>query len=101
MNAIELVPAGSSTSPIRPSLPRIKSPQSRPALAVSHCLGGSSHFLPKQIRERPGIAANPRPGPASRESDPSSHSRFNRAPATTEGEPCLSDCSQCKRPARC
>ena len=59
MNAIELVPAGSSTSPIRPSLPRIKSPQSRPALAVSHCLGGSSHFLPKQIRERPGIAANP------------------------------------------
>ena len=29
------------------------------------------------------------------------HARDKPVPTTTEGGPCLSDCSQCKRPGRC
>jgi hypothetical protein len=58
MNCIEPVPAGPSTSPIRPSLPRIKPPQSRRALDGT-ALQVPAMKLPKPIRERPGIAANP------------------------------------------
>jgi integrase len=69
MNCTEPVPAGSSPSPIRPALPRIKPPavaagpsRDRTALQVS------AMKLPKPIRERPSIAGTPRPGPASRRS---------------------------------
>ena len=57
--------------------------------------------LPRPIRERPSIAAN------HSDQDPPAGSRVqvltggSTGPATTEGGPCLSDCSQCKRPARC
>jgi hypothetical protein len=54
MNCIEPVPAGSSTSPIRPSLPRIKPPQALDGTALVPAMK-----LPKPIRERPSIAANP------------------------------------------
>ena len=59
MNCIEPVPSGLSTSPIRPSLPGIKPPQSRRALAMSTALQVSAMKLPMPIRERPSIAANP------------------------------------------
>ena len=65
MNCTEPVPAGSSISPIRSSLPRIKPPQSRPDGTALR----SARVRP--IRESPRIAANPRPGPASRRSHPS------------------------------
>jgi hypothetical protein len=59
MNGIEPVPAGSSTSPIRSSLPRIKPPQSRPALAVA-ALPSRFHPCFRETNPRmPGIAANP------------------------------------------
>ena len=58
MNCIEPVPSGSSTSPIRPSLPGIKPPQSRRALDGT-ALQVSAMKLPMPIRERSSIAANP------------------------------------------
>jgi hypothetical protein len=58
MNCTEPVPSGSSTSPIRPSLPRIKPPRSRRALDGT-ALQVSAMKLPMPIRERPSIAANP------------------------------------------
>jgi hypothetical protein len=58
MNCIEPVPSGSSTSPIRPSLPGIKPPQSRRALDGT-ALQVSAMKLPMPIHERSSIAANP------------------------------------------
>jgi hypothetical protein len=59
MNCIEPVPFRSSTSPIRPSLPRIKPPQSRRALDGT-VLRVPSMKSPMPICERTNIAANPK-----------------------------------------
>ena len=56
MNCIEPVPSGSSTSPIRPSLPGTKRPQSQRALDGT-ALQVSAMKLPMPIRE--SIAPNP------------------------------------------
>jgi len=102
MNCTEPVPAGSWLSPIRPAF------TSNQAAAVAAgpsrdrtALQVSAMKLPKPIRERPSIAGTPDHDRPAGDRIQFRHRRPDRATNDRREGSCLSDCSQCKRPARC